>query len=166
MNHCRRWLYDWWIYPLCCMNRSRVFFTPYSVRTVYSPPYCTVMVFKGKWITLLIPDIYNHDNVYCRLGILYCIVSWLMDNVSSWLINGELQVGIRNNTLIIKHDIYCSLSQLFCNLKEDDGVTFLENFSTFPFAFMSMFQVLTQVRTRQLNAWNLDTNQTILYNNV
>ena len=35
--------------------------------------------------------------------------------------------------------------QLFCNLKEDDGVTFLENFSTFPFAFMSMFQVLTQV---------------------
>ena len=44
-----------------------------------------------------------------------------------------------------KVNVFSAHAQLFCNLKEDDGITFLENFSTFPFAFMSMFQVLTQV---------------------
>jgi len=33
--------------------------------------------------------------------------------------------------------------QLFCNLKNERDI-FLENFSTFPFALMSMFQILTQ----------------------
>ena len=36
--------------------------------------------------------------------------------------------------------------QLFCNLKDETSETdeFYQNFSTFPFALMSMFQILTQ----------------------
>ena len=34
--------------------------------------------------------------------------------------------------------------QLFCNLKDDKTRKFYVNFSTFPYALMSMFQILTQ----------------------
>ena len=34
--------------------------------------------------------------------------------------------------------------QLFCNLTDDKTDKFYVNFSTFPYALMSMFQILTQ----------------------